>query len=78
MAIETGPFQYLEDNAFSFACHSDLACFNECCRDLKLVLTPYDILRLKKHLGLPSMDFLDRYGEIQAGTHNNFPGVFLK
>ena len=78
MTIDTGPFQYLEDKTFSFACHSELTCFNECCRDLKLVLTPYDILRLKKHLDLSSMDFLDRYADIATGAHNNFPGVFLK
>jgi uncharacterized protein len=78
MTNDAGPFQYLEDKTFSFACHSGLTCFNECCRDLKLVLTPYDILRLKKHLGLSSLDFLDRYADIDAGAHNNFPGVFLK
>jgi Fe-S-cluster containining protein len=78
MAIDTGPIQYLDDETFSFACHPGLTCFNECCRDLKLVLTPYDILRLKKHLGLSSMDFLDRYVDIETGAHNNFPGVFLK
>lgn len=78
MTFETGPFRYLEDRTFSFACHARLSCFNECCRDLKLVLTPYDILRLKKQLGLSSTEFLDRYGAVEAFAHNNFPGVFLK
>ena len=78
MTIETGPFQYLEDKTFSFACHPKVACFNECCRDLKLVLTPYDLLRLKKNLGLSSMDFIENHAEIQSGAHHNFPGVFLK
>ncbi len=57
----TEPFEYLEDNSFSFACHPGLSCFTECCRDLRLALTPYDILRLKNRLGLASNDFLDQY-----------------
>ncbi len=38
----------VQDETFRFACHSQLPCFTRCCADLKLVLTPYDILRLKK------------------------------
>jgi hypothetical protein len=76
--ISSGPFHYLEENTFAFACYPGIACFNECCRDLKLVLTPYDIIRLKRRLGMASMDFLDRYTRIVPGEHNNFPGVFLQ
>ncbi len=72
------PFEYLEDNSFSFACHPGLSCFTECCRDLRLVLTPYDILRLKNRLGLASTDFLDQYTVIKPGEHNGFPAVLLK
>jgi uncharacterized protein len=72
------PFEYLANNSFSFACHSGLSCFTECCRDLRLVLTPYDILRLKNRLGLTSGDFLDQYTVIKPGEHNGFPAVLLK
>jgi uncharacterized protein len=75
---QTQPFEYLEDHSFSFACHPALPCFTECCRDLRLVLTPYDILRLKSRLGLPSPDFLDQYTTIKPGEHNGFPAVLLK
>ncbi len=71
-------FTYLEGDAFSFACHSDLSCFTECCRDLNLVLTPYDILRLKKSLALTSADLLDQYTTIKPHEHNGFPAVLLK
>jgi hypothetical protein len=70
-------FDYLGQEPFSFACHPSLPCFTECCRDLKLVLTPYDILRLKHRLGLSSGDFLDRFTETKLGEHRGFPGVLL-
>ena len=44
-----------------FACHPGIACFTQCCRALDLVLTPYDVLRLKRRLQLTSGQFLDRY-----------------
>jgi uncharacterized protein len=72
------PFEYLEDKTFSFNCHPGLSCFTECCRDLRLALTPYDILRLKNRLGLASTDFLDQYTTIKPGEHNGFPAVLLK
>lgn len=72
------PFEYLEGDTFSFACHPGVSCFTECCRDLNLVLTPYDILRLKKRLGLTSDDFIDQLTVIKANEHNGFPAVLLK
>ncbi|MEW6185725.1 MAG: YkgJ family cysteine cluster protein [Thermodesulfobacteriota bacterium] len=72
------PFEYLEGDTFSFACHPGLPCFTECCRDLKLVLTPYDILRLKNRLGLTSSQFLDQYTVGKPGELNGYPAVLLK
>ncbi len=44
-----------------FRCHAGIACFNACCKNIDISLTPYDILRLRKHLGITSGDFLARY-----------------
>ncbi|MBA4392521.1 MAG: zinc/iron-chelating domain-containing protein [Desulfobacca sp.] len=71
-------FNYLEGDSFSFACHPGVTCFTECCRDLNLVLTPYDLLRLKKALSLDSSDLLDQFTVIKANEHNGFPAVWLK
>lgn len=49
------------DDRFSFSCHSNLKCFNSCCKNINLYLTPYDIIRLKKRLGIRSEQFLDLY-----------------
>lgn len=50
----------MEDN-FSFSCHKGLTCFNSCCTNINLYLTPYDILRMKKRLGISSDEFLQTY-----------------
>lgn len=72
-------FQQLRPNeTFRFSCHPTISCFNQCCRDLNQYLTPYDILRLKNRLGLPSRQFLDRYTVSHIGPESGLPVVSLK
>ena len=66
------------DTPFRFACSPKVACFNECCRDLNQFLYPYDILRLKKRLGLSSSEFLKRYTTQHIGPESGLPVVALK
>jgi len=68
----------LEDGRFRFACHPDVPCFTECCRDLRLLLTPYDILRLKNHLELTAREFLDGYTSSDFDEQRRLPMVFLQ
>lgn len=49
------------DHPFYFDCRAEVPCFNHCCRDLNQVLTPYDVARLRHHLGMSSTAFLDRF-----------------
>ena len=65
-------------DTFCFNCSPDVACFNECCRDLNQFLTPYDILRLKNHLGLSSGEFLEQYTSQHTGPETGLPIVTLK
>lgn len=44
-----------------FRCHKGIACFNACCKNIDITLTPYDILRLKNRLKMTSGDFLLKY-----------------
>ncbi|MFH7319007.1 YkgJ family cysteine cluster protein [Desulfurivibrio sp. D14AmB] len=62
---------------FAFDCGPDLSCFTECCRALDLVLTPYDVLRLRRNLGISSDEFLERYAVVEASEDEAFPLVFL-
>ena len=66
------------DEPFRFACSETVPCFNECCRDLNQFLTPYDIVRLKGHLGLTAEDFLNQYCSQHAGPQSGLPMVTLK
>jgi hypothetical protein len=44
-----------------FSCHKGISCWNACCANIDISLTPYDIVRLKKHLGITSTEFLREY-----------------
>ena len=67
-----------DDDTFQFSCHPGLECFTGCCYDLTLVLTPYDIFRLKKHLGMSSDEFLKKYTTTHVGPESGLPVVQLK
>jgi Fe-S-cluster containining protein len=48
-------------DSFDFSCGRHLECFNKCCRDINLFLTPYDILRIRRRLKISSQEFLRTY-----------------
>ncbi len=48
-------------HVIQFSCHKGIGCWNACCSNIDISLTPYDILRLKKRLGLSSAEFLTQY-----------------
>lgn len=62
---------------FRFSCNPEVACFNECCRDLNQFLTPYDVLRLKRRLGMSSQCFLRRYTRCHTGPDSGLPVITL-
>lgn len=55
------PVRLEKDSAFCFNCHPGVPCFTDCCRNMNIILTPYDIVRLKTRLGLDSDAFLHLY-----------------
>jgi len=67
----------LEDS-FQFGCHSGVPCFNQCCADVNIFLTPYDVLRMKNALKMESAEFLERYTQIPIQKHQMYPVVMLK
>jgi len=48
-------------HVLQFSCHKGIGCWNACCSNIDISLTPYDILRLKKRLELSSAEFLTKY-----------------
>lgn len=57
----SGPETFGAGGKFRFECHGGLPCFGKCCRDINIFLTPCDVIRLKKRLGLSSAEFLRIY-----------------
>ena len=49
------------DHVIQFSCHQGIGCWNACCSNIDISLTPYDIIRLKKRLGISSTEFLKDY-----------------
>jgi Fe-S-cluster containining protein len=66
------------DDTLDFRCGKDLDCFTSCCRDVSIVLTPYDVLRVKKALHLDSSEFLEKYTLLACTNKQKFPVVLLK
>lgn len=63
---------------FSFSCFPGISCFNACCGDLNLMMTPYDVLRLRNHLGMDSKKFVNTHLEISRTPETGFPMVRLR
>ena len=72
------PIQLNYKSRFHFKCHPGVSCFTECCRGPKIILTPYDVIRLKNRLGLPSDEFLAIYTEPHLLEKTDLPVITLK
>ncbi|MCP4667541.1 MAG: YkgJ family cysteine cluster protein [Deltaproteobacteria bacterium] len=67
-----------DDDVFQFSCSKGVPCFTQCCRDVTIILTPYDVLRLKNGLGISSDEFLDLYTIILSKSNRLIPMVVLE
>lgn len=67
-----------KEDHFCFGCHHQVPCFNQCCQNLNQALTPYDVLRLKRHLGLTARMFFDGYAVLSIGPASGLPVASLR
>lgn len=72
------PVKLCLSDTIQFRCHKEIACFNQCCKHIDILLTPYDILRLKKRLGLSSSEFLAQYTVPYEMDQHGMPGVKIR
>lgn len=63
---------------FRFSCGPDSPCFNRCCAQLNLPLTPYDVLRLRHNLALSGKEFLHLFSRKHTDGETGFPVFFLR
>lgn len=70
--------QLHEGESFQFTCHPGVPCFNRCCADVNIILTPYDVLQLARRAGLHTRVFLDTYTGNPITKDLQLPMVILK
>jgi Fe-S-cluster containining protein len=75
-AVENSPRLGLDDR-FTFRCDPSLPCFTRCCHDVSILLTPYDVLRMKRALNMESSEFLEKYALVMQSKEKGIPAVFL-
>ena len=61
-----------------FQCRKGIACWNACCSNIDISLTPYDILRLKRRFGIISGEFLQKYTVPYEMEQDSIAGVKLR
>ncbi len=66
------------DDRIRFRCYKGISCFNDCCQQADVTLAPYDILRLKRRLGMTSSDFMRDYTVPFQMDGDGLPGIKLK
>ena len=76
--VMRGRRQLGEKDRFGFACHSQLPCFNQCCADVNIMLTPVDVLRLARKLGMSTTEFLATHTQRPITKDLHLPVVMLK
>jgi hypothetical protein len=72
------PAVLTEQTTINFKCFPGIACFNACCKRADITLTPYDIVRLKRRLGLNSEDLLQRYTVPFQMDSDGVPGLKMR
>ncbi|MCB2211142.1 YkgJ family cysteine cluster protein [bacterium] len=66
------------DSTFHFGCHPGVPCFNDCCSDVNIFLTPYDVIRVKNRLKITSAEFLSKYTVMPMHEKQKYPVIMLK
>lgn len=61
-----------------FRCHRGIACWNACCSNIDISLTPVDIVRLKSRLDIDSSEFLERHTVPYELEKDGIAGVKLR
>lgn len=67
-----------EKSKFKFRCHKGISCFNACCKQADITLTPYDIIRMKDHLGVSSGELLKEHTVPFQMDGDGVPGIKMR
>jgi Fe-S-cluster containining protein len=71
--------ELLEGNAtIQFQCRKGIDCWNACCSNIDISLTPVDVLRLSRRLGISTTEFLQQYTYPYEMEPNGIAGIKFK
>ncbi|MDI6709436.1 MAG: YkgJ family cysteine cluster protein [Bacillota bacterium] len=68
---EMGP-----EDEFRFACRTE--CMGLCCQNITILLDPWDVETMARHLGLSEREFMDRYCRVRTGSRSPWPVLSLR
>ena len=71
------PAKLTMDSKIRFRCHPGVSCFTACCGNIRIILTPFDILRLRKYLNMTADEFLLRFTVPTHIEKTEMPGVMI-
>jgi Fe-S-cluster containining protein len=72
------PMRLTASNTFCFDCHKGVSCWNECCHDTDITLTPYDIIRIGRALNLAPGETGRKFGSEAVHEASGMPVLKLK
>lgn len=72
------PTKLTLESKLKFRCHKDIKCFTKCCSNIDIMLTPYDILRLRDRLGMTSEEFLTKHTYVKMDKNTSHPLLMLQ
>ncbi|HHC71979.1 MAG TPA: YkgJ family cysteine cluster protein [Thiotrichales bacterium] len=72
------PHQLTLDDEIQFRCHKGIACFNACCSNIDITLTPWDIRCMARRLDLKTWQVMLKYTMPFEMDAHGLPGVKLR
>ena len=72
------PIKLRGSDRFCFSCHKGIECWNKCCHGADILLTPFDILRLARHLDVSTEQFLQIFTLPEMWHGANMPVAKLR
>lgn len=75
-SLESGKVAELGmEDSFKFQC--DDRCMGRCCNKIKILLDPWDVESMARHLGITGREFLGTYCEMEEDPRSRWPYVKL-
>ena len=72
------PIRLEANDTLKFRCHKGVSCWNACCAKANVTLTPYDIIRMKQHLGTSTTEVLANHTVPFELDQGGMPGIKLR